>query len=533
MKIKQKLGFGFGLILVLFSALSLYLNTQLGSIGSSALSVMEHPLNSVNSSRAAWDIFRDSRDLVGRELAAIQFSDGSEQAKKLRNQQILFEKEISMAQSAANALGSPFNFSSITELSQQWYNLNAQRVGPAEVTQLPDERLLTELDRTLEIALNDLVGSSIELALLQKDITATQITDTQTLTFSVMLVVLSIGIVLSIALTITIMKPLMTLQKSVSNLAHGEADLTKRLNLKSNDELGLLARELDVFIDRIHDLVCNTNNSVNRSCMTLGGLTSIANDTSEGASHQLDKLSNTVAVVSEIAGTVHQMRDYSQQAKEQAHEINLDTQQSIEMLKQSADSINKLSTEVSNASDGIQLLAKDSNSIAELINVIDEIADQTNLLALNAAIEAARAGEAGRGFAVVADEVRTLAMKTRESTENIRETICGIKDKVDSARDVMEHGRTLAVNCVEQSEKVNDSLNLVGEKIQNIASMNTSIADQTQAQSHGMDTISTHMADVKDVACAADKRTNELQSVRLQLAESLVNVEDYMGQFRL
>lgn len=529
MTIKKKLWFGFGLILVLFSSLSLYLSMQLGSIGNTALSVMEHPLNAVNSSRAAWDIFRNSRDVVAKELAAVQFSDGNQNAAGLREQQALFNKEIMMAQQASDVLGSNIDFAGISELSEQWYDLNVSRVGPDAATRLPDERLLTELDMKLEEALNQLVSSSIQSALQQKDITAEQIGQTQVVSVGIMIITLGIGIVLAVGLTITILKPLNALRRSVTNLAHGEADLTRRLNLKTEDEIGVLARELDVFIDRIHDLICQTNKSVTRSCMTLGGLTTIANDTSDGAGQQLDKLSNTVSVVSDIAGTVHQMRDYSQQAKDQADQINSDTQESIGMVRESADSINKLSVEVSNARDGIQLLAEDSNSISELINVIDEIADQTNLLALNAAIEAARAGEAGRGFAVVADEVRSLAMKTRESTEDIRETICGIKEKVDSARDVMEYGRELAVCCVDQSEKVNDSLNVVGEKIRDIASMNTSIAEQTEAQSQGMDTITTHVGDVKDVACATDKRTRELQDVRKQLSDALVTVEDHIG----
>ncbi|WP_420591824.1 methyl-accepting chemotaxis protein [Bacterioplanoides sp.] len=538
MKIKQKLWLGFGLILVLFSALGLYLNAQLNAIGHSALAAIEQPLNAVNSSRNAWDIFRDSRELVSKELAAIQFSDGQQNAVKLNQLQQRFTQELLMAEQAAQALGveasgAGLDFRAINDLSARWYELNGQRVGAAQLQQLPDERLLTGLDMDLEKALNQLVTISIEAALKQKEMTSQNLADTQAISITVMSVVILVGVILAVLLSLNIQKPLLVLQRAVSDLARGEADLTRRLNLKSRDETGELARELDVFIDRIHQLVSQTNESVTRACMTLMGMTEIADQTSRGASEQKHELSLTADVVGQMTATVAQMRDYSQQAKHHAESIDADTRQSIGLLQQSANSIGQLSNEVSSARDGIQLLAEDSNSISTLINVIDEIAEQTNLLALNAAIEAARAGEAGRGFAVVADEVRSLAMKTRESTENIRETICGIKDKVDNAREVMEKGRELAISCVSQSDEVNNSLTAVGAKVEEIAAMNSSIATQTEEQSRSMDDVGGRMQGVGDVASATEQRTAELQNVRQQLAEALISVEDHIGQFRL
>lgn len=533
MKIKQKLWLGFGLILTLFTALSLYLNSQLELIGNTALSVMEHPLNAVNSSRSAWDIFRDSRELVNRELAAIQFSDGRQNSEQLAELQQQFIKELNMAEQAAKVLQAELDFRSVYDLSSRWYELNGQRVGSAQLRQLPDERVLTRLDMELQQALNVLVSGSIQSALEQKDITAEQISDTQTISLSVMLAVIAVGVIAAVLLSINIQQPLLKLQRAVSDLARGEADLTRRLNLKTQDETGELARELDIFIDRIHQLVSGTNKSVSRACMTLMGMTEIADKTNLGASEQKQELSLTAEVVQQMTATVAQMRDYSQQAKCHAESIDSDTRESIGLLQQSANSIGELSNEVSSAREGIQLLAEDSNSISTLINVIDEIAEQTNLLALNAAIEAARAGEAGRGFAVVADEVRSLAMKTRESTENIRETICGIKDKVDNARDVMEKGRDLAISCVAQSDEVNNSLKAVGVKVEEIAEMNSSIATQTEEQSCSMDDIGGRMQGVGDVASATEQRTAELQNFRQQLADALLSVEDQLAQFRL
>lgn len=533
MKIKQKLWLGFGLILVLFSALSIYLSTQLGAIGNTALNVMEHPLNAVNSSRSAWDVFRNSRELVTTELAAIQFSDSQQNSEALSMLQKQFNQEVDMAEKAAVSLGSQFDFVATRTLAQRWYELNALRIGGEGLQQLPDERVLTDLDQQLEHALEQLVQASIQSAQAHKQTTAEAISGTQSTAVTVMLAVLAVGIIIAILLSLNIQKPLLVLQQAVESLSQGEADLTQRLKLNSNDETGDLARELNVFINRIHELIIDTNASVTTSCKVLMGLTEIASQTREGAVEQKQAMVMTEYCVKDMTDAVKQMNDFSHQAKDQADVINHDTQSSIQLLQQSSDGIVQLSNEVSAAREEIQLLAEDSNSISSLINVIDEIAEQTNLLALNAAIEAARAGEAGRGFAVVADEVRALASKTRESTDNIRKTISGIQDKVCSARNVMENGRDLALRCVEQSGEVNESLNAVGIKIQEISEINGTIATQSHEQTSTMSHISDRMGLVNNVASETEQRTAELQQAREQLAEALTKVEGDLGEFRL
>jgi methyl-accepting chemotaxis protein len=533
MNIKHKLWLGFGLILVLFSGLSLYLNLQLGKLGDQATQAAEYPLEAVNNSRAAWDAFRDSRDLVAIELAAIEFSDSTEKSKQLLSQKDIFHKYLSNAEAAALFLKSETDFEEIRSLSNRWYDLNEQRIGDQLLTSLPDERVLTVLDKQLFDALQMLVKDSLNAAMEQKESTSKNITTTQSISITAMLATLIIGGLIAVFITINLQKPLAQLMLAVKDLARGEADLTKRLNLKSNDEIGQLSNELNIFIDRIHHLVQETNTSVNESCMTLMELSKLTEETNDGAVHQKDRLTDTVTTIEDLGSSIYQVRDNSQHAKSQVQEINKDTQDSLVLVQEAATGINNLATEVSNARDGIQLLAADSNSISELINVIDEIADQTNLLALNAAIEAARAGEAGRGFAVVADEVRALAIKTRESTENIQKTICSIKTQVDSARDVMENGRELAMRCIEQSSSVTQSLESVGEKVTDIEEMNLAIADQTNQQSNNMENIDQQMNAVKQIALDTESRTQELSTARLKLASALTKVEDNMGQFKL
>lgn len=533
MKIKHKLWLGFGFILIIFSTLSLYLNFQIGRLGDQAIHAMEHPLGAVNNSRAAWDIFRDSRDLVSTELAAIEFSDASSTASQLSTQKASFNQYLDLAETAAIFLQSGTDFKEIRNLSDRWYELNNLRVGDQVSTSIPDERVLTLLDQKLFNALDMLVKDSLQAASAQKDKTSNNISSTRSISLFAMVLASILGVTIAVFISISLQKPLILLMQAVKDLAHGEADLTKRLNLKSNDEIGQLSHELDIFIERIHRLIEETNTSVNISCMTLMELSKLTEETNQGAMQQKSRLADTGISMQNLSSAIYEVSENSQQAKSQVQQINNDTKGSIELVQEASSGINNLAEEVSKARDGIQLLAEDSNSISQLINVIDEIADQTNLLALNAAIEAARAGEAGRGFAVVADEVRALAIKTRESTENIQKTICSIKSQVDSARDVMENGRELAVNCIEQSNSVTNSLKSVGDKVSDIEDMNLVIADQTQQQSDDMSNINEQMTDINQVALATESRTDELSSARLKLANALTKVEDNMAQFKL
>ena len=533
MTIKHKLWGGFGLLILLFSLLGVYQSIQLNRLGNSALDVFESPLKAVSSSRASWDLFRSSRDLVNRELARIQFTNSADALTRLNDYESRFNKELATAKVASQALGVNADFNRIEQAATEWYKLNKQRIGNSNLTVLPDERALTQIDRQLGVDLDDLVKASLMASGQYKQRTESLISSTLWLSNVMLILTIGIGAAIALYLAVSLTKPLKQLLTAIIDLARGDGDLTQRLNLDRSDEIGDLADEIDLFISRIHELVSDTQSALRQAHQTISGFGDLAQDTHLGVAQQKSRLEETNIAIEQMTAAVSGVRERSTTAKDQARQISDDARDSMTLVEDASSNINRLANEVSAASETIQQLASDSSNISNLLNVIEEIADQTNLLALNAAIEAARAGEAGRGFAVVADEVRALANKTRESTENIQSTISNIHTRVDAAREVMEQGRELALNCVTQSNDVSVALNQIGDSISIIEQMNLSIADETEQQQHSMGQINDHMSSINQVADNTATTTDSLKSGQSLLDKALNQVTLSMSQFKL
>ncbi|MBN3561098.1 methyl-accepting chemotaxis protein [Aliamphritea spongicola] len=533
MTIKHKLWLGFGLLISIFSGLGLYQSYQLGLLGNTAVAAFEHPLTAVDQSRAAWDTFRNSRDLVNRQLARIEFMDASEAENTLNQYQQTFNQQLEQAVSATSALMVQGETAQLRQWADQWYRLNLQRIGSAQQYQLTDQRILNQLDMQLGDELLKLVESSLYAANEHKQQTIAHTRQVQNINNIILGLTSLTGIILALLIARSLTLPLGELLSAVKNLAHGKGDLTRRLGFKRKDEIGQLAGEVDIFIARIHQLVSETRDSVEQASHTLSEVGNLTAETSEGVKQQKNHLIETADIVEQMHQTVELVADHSFDAKEQAVRINTDTRSSLTLVEDSAGSIGQLAQEVANASQSTRELESASESISELLTVIEVIADQTNLLALNAAIEAARAGEAGRGFAVVADEVRSLALKTRQSTENIQQTVCNIQQGVKNTRTVMDQGQQLALECVSKSQAVSDALQSMAENAAAIESINLGISSETEQQRTSMQEINSHMSNVSTVADQTEGVTHSLQDGRKALEEALSKVSGNMAQFKL
>merc|ERR1711916_152255 len=211
--------------------------------------------------------------------------------------------------------------------------------------------------------------------------------------------------------------------EALRDIAEGEGDLTRRLEVRSNDEVGELCRWFNVFIQRIHDIVADVAEIVRTLDTSSQQLMTTTRDTEKGVVRQQSEIQQVVTAVREMAAVVSQVAESVSQAAENAEQADSESANGRQVVVSTMSQIESLSHDINAASVVIDKLQQETDNIGSVLDVIRGIAEQTNLLALNAAIEAARAGEQGRGFAVVADEVRTLASRTQESTQEINAMI--------------------------------------------------------------------------------------------------------------
>ena len=252
-------------------------------------------------------------------------------------------------------------------------------------------------------------------------------------------------------------KPLQRVIKTIDNLASGNGDLTLRLEVESKDELGHLAGSLNKFLDKLHDLIARVANASGQIREGANHMLQLNTDSRDLITTQHATTEMVVTAVTEMAATVQEIAQSASGAADAARKADADAGTGYQRVNSSAVSIRELAQDVDQAASVIHALEREAEGVGSVLDVIRGIAEQTNLLALNAAIEAARAGEQGRGFAVVADEVRTLASRTQESTSEIQGMIERLQRGANDAVSVMDAGREKAQISVERAVHYHNS----------------------------------------------------------------------------
>ncbi|MGR6873926.1 methyl-accepting chemotaxis protein [Pseudomonas sp. HK3] len=262
----------------------------------------------------------------------------------------------------------------------------------------------------------------------------------------------------------------------------------------------------------------------------LGGMTTKTSQITDQQSRATDEVTR---LVDEMFSSVQNVAQNASSAAAAAKEADIEAKAGRSVVTQSVESINDLASEVERAAKVIAKLETDTENVGTILDVIKGIAEQTNLLALNAAIEAARAGEQGRGFAVVADEVRTLASRTQDSTQEIQRVIEELQTAARSAAEVMSHSQDQARNSVDQAAKTDNSLATITEKVGSITRMNTEIADATGEQEKVSNNIKTNVEGIRENAEAAVKNVQEVGAASESLLEISNNLRKITAQFKV
>ncbi|EJM91455.1 MULTISPECIES: methyl-accepting chemotaxis protein [unclassified Pseudomonas] len=331
----------------------------------------------------------------------------------------------------------------------------------------------------------------------------------------------------------SIVKPLLAIKKNLDDIAAGDGDLTHRLPVSSNDELGDLAHSFNLFVEKIHNLVRQIVEMTGQLTALVEDMSAQAQRSEQAMDRQRQETDQVATAIHEMSTAAHQVSVSAQGASQAARETSDVGGQARDVVNKSIESIHSLIEEIGQSSSSLDSLNKDVQLIAGVVDVIRSIAEQTNLLALNAAIEAARAGDAGRGFAVVADEVRALASRTQKSTQEIHGMISllqkGTQDAMITMGRSSETGRTTG----ELANRAGLSLDAISQLIYTINDMNAQIASASEEQTAVAEEVNRSMT---HISLAADVVAGDAKD-GAQTSRSLSELGNRLGrlisQFRI
>ncbi|KFZ37012.1 chemotaxis protein [Shewanella mangrovi] len=331
----------------------------------------------------------------------------------------------------------------------------------------------------------------------------------------------------------SVTKPLRHTIAAMENIATGEGDLTQRIDENGNDELTELAHYFNVFIGKIHQVVSSVSQSVGQSQKLAGGLADIANEANEITQEMQSETQSVATAINEMAMTAAEVASNAQQAAANTGDADHQANATTEVVGKTIDNINSLSNELENTAIEAQALQSSSAEIGKILEVIAAIADQTNLLALNAAIEAARAGEAGRGFAVVADEVRTLASRTQQSTQEISTITDVIRRTIERVNASVTKAQSQSRDTVTQTAAVVQAIDSIKLAISQVSDMNAQIASATEEQSAVITELNMNITRINDISADNQRKSEVVAQSSNQLQQDASGLGQLIAVFRI
>ncbi|MEL4281198.1 MULTISPECIES: methyl-accepting chemotaxis protein [Shewanella] len=354
--------------------------------------------------------------------------------------------------------------------------------------------------------------------------------------YAILLIALLLAAITAAVILVTAQRmvtPIKNMADNLNDIAKGEGDLTKRLAVKGDDEIAQLGRSFNLFVDKLQTIIGDVAHATAKVKTAANAI----HDQTKVMSRQLISHNNetdqVVTAITEMSATASEVAQNTTQVAEATHAATGDVANAQRCVDASLEEISVLMAQINNAASNIQSLSEQSQKINSVLSVIGGIAEQTNLLALNAAIEAARAGEQGRGFAVVADEVRNLASRTQSSTLEINEMLSELHKLVSLAVKTMEESQQSCIRSVDSSRAISESLGSVTSAVTAINDMSTQIATAATEQSSVTEEINRNVFAIQEIVNELLHSSEEAASVSQTVSQEGLNLGKLVGQFKI
>ncbi len=350
-------------------------------------------------------------------------------------------------------------------------------------------------------------------------------------TLGLMLLAILLGTVAAVVIARQVTEPLRKTLEFAQRITSG--DLRADLVSDRHDELGLLQRAMHQMRESLRELIGSIDGSVTRIASSAEELSAISAQTSSGVQHQKAETEQVATAINEMAATVQEVARNAASAAASSNQAEQQAHAGQRVVAAALEQIERMAAQASRSAEAMQRLRHDSQAIGSVLDVIKNVAEQTNLLALNAAIEAARAGEAGRGFAVVADEVRGLAQRTQQSTREIEQLIASLQEAAQHAGQSMDENRTLSEDTVTLARDVGQALRDITAQVSQLQDMSQQIATAAEEQSAVAEEINRSVTQVQDISQQTASASEQAATSTVELARLGGDLRQLTQRFRL
>ncbi|MGX9417689.1 methyl-accepting chemotaxis protein [Vibrio sp. WJH972] len=393
-------------------------------------------------------------------------------------------------------------------------------------------KISDDIERTITTKMQNLEEHIRQLSAENR---AKQAATSSTIKISILLqiaLVIILGTGFTFLLSKIIVTPLNSLRKTINTIQEN-GDLTLRADINSKDEIGQLSQSFNIMIDNLNSIVSNVRTQSEEVSISASELSGITKTTATGTHKQLEETQHLANTIEQLSIAIEEIVNNATETSKSAEETNATALSGHSIVGNTVDEINQLTIDMEQASVVIEKVKADSENIGTVLDVIKTIAEQTNLLALNAAIEAARAGEQGRGFAVVADEVRTLAQRTQKSTIEIENLVATLQTGAQNAVTVMNTSQDKVNTTASQAQQAGKALDNIKNEIQAILTMNTDIASEARQQIEATNNVRDNINTITEISQQAANATDQTSTASAQLDNLGNQLKSSISQFKV